>query len=426
MNIISLLKIKFQKQNIKNFFTLLSGSVGSQIIIFVCTPILTRLFSEEIFGIYVLYSSSILLLKTISTLNYEIAIVLPKRNKDAINILILNFIILTCFFLFLTALIYTFHNQILTLLNIERMGIFIYFIPLGVFLSSVISVLNYWNNRMNSFKNIALGTISRATTLSSSQIIVGISIYNFIGLIPGLLIGQITNLIVIIKLSFKSYTQLKHHISLNRIFFLAKKYKDIPLFNTLLSFTETLSNELPVLLITKYFGLAPAAFYGLAQKLTKTPIAIIGNSANQIFVNNASQIFNKQGNLYQFVTKSYKHLFLTSLPIYLLLFIISFFLKFIFGKEWEEVGIFVRIIIPWLLLTFINTPIGSIVVILNKQKEFLLYEIILLTARFLCIYAGYIMYNNILVSLIYLSSIGFLFGIFCFFYFIRISKPNNI
>jgi len=306
------------------------------------------------------------------------------------------------------------------------MGIFIYFIPLGVFLSSVISVLNYWNNRMNSFKNIALGTISRATTLSSSQIIVGISIYNFIGLIPGLLIGQITNLIVIIKLSFKSYTQLKHHISLNRIFFLAKKYKDIPLFNTLLSFTETLSNELPVLLITKYFGLAPAAFYGLAQKLTKTPIAIIGNSANQIFVNNASQIFNKQGNLYQFVTKSYKHLFLTSLPIYLLLFIISFFLKFIFGKEWEEVGIFVRIIIPWLLLTFINTPIGSIVVILNKQKEFLLYEIILLTARFLCIYAGYIMYNNILVSLIYLSSIGFLFGIFCFFYFIRISKPNNI
>lgn len=424
MKILPYFKYKFNNKYLRNFLTLFSGSVIGQFILFASIPLLTRMFSKEAFGIFALFSSSIILLKPLISLNYELAIILPKRDKDAINVFAFNIFIIFIFSLLLFLIIYLFHFKIITLLNIQDLSYFVYFIPLSVFFISLISAFDYWNIRLNSYNYVSIGNITKSTTISASQIITGISNFKSLGLIPGLIIGQFFNLVIICPFVFKNISSLKKHVSIKRMLFLASKYKDIPIFNTISTFINTLSNELPVLLITRFFGLGAAGVYGLAVKVSKTPPGIIGQSISQVFFREASLIYNSNQNLYEFIKKTYKTLFVTALIIFIPLFIISFYLEFIFGNDWNEVGIQVRILIPWLFIGYLNSPISSLSTILNKQKTILILNILFLVARFLAINLGYVIFKSVNASLVLFSITGVIFNFIILFYFLKISNKT--
>jgi len=422
MQIRSYFKKKIDNKYLRNFLTLFTGSVIGQLILFLSIPFLTRMFSKEAFGVYALYSSSIILLKPIISLNYEFAIILPKRDKDAINIFVFNLLIILIFSIILFFLIHIFHFKIVLLLNIQRLSYFIYFIPFSVFLIASISAFDYWNIRQNSYKHVSIGAVSKPITTSTSQLLTGLSSFKFIGLVPGLIIGQFVNFLLITKLSINTILKLTMYISFKRMLFIASKYRDIPIFNTISTFINTLSNELPVLLITRFFGLGPAGVYGLAIKVSKTPPGIIGQSISQVFFREASLIYNSNENLYNFIKKTYKTLFITALFIFLPLFLMSYYLDVIFGDKWNEVGIQVRILLPWLFLVYLNSPVSSLIDILNKQKTILLFNISLLIVRFSAIYAAFYFYNDINITLIFFSITGVIFNLILLFYLIRISK----
>ena len=208
--------------------------------------------------------------------------------------------------------------------------------------------------------------------------------------------------------------------------FLAKKYKDIPVFNTIINLTNNLSNELPVLLITKYFGLANSGIYGLAMKFTRAPVGVFQQSVSQVFFNNASKTYNDNGNLHALVIKTTKNLLLISVFIFIPLFAISFYLDILFGEDWSDVGLYSRILIPWLFFAFLSNPITSLIIILNKQKTIVVYDIFLLIFRFLALFMGYYFYKNIVISLMLFSGIGMLFNILIFIYLLKTSKENKI
>lgn len=415
----------FKKEFVKNVLTLVTGSAISQLIIYASVLILTRLFSPEIFGVYILFSSSILILNPIITLQYELAIVIPKDDKDAINTLTLSLlIILFLSFIFLIIVI-LFKSLILSFLEIEKLSFFIYFLPLSTLLFGFINSLNYWNNRTKNFANIANGNIIKSASMSAGQIAIGFSIYKNIGLIPGMILGQISQFLFLIRKSYSSIHKHKNEINFSRMITLLKKYKDIPIYNTSINFLNTLSNEIPSLLISKYFGLTTLGIYGLAIKIGRAPVGIIQNSIGQVFFNKASEAYNKKENLQFIIKKTWLHLLKISGLIFIPLLIISFFLDIIFGKEWMEVGYYLRILIPWLFIMFFSSPISNLIVILNKQKVILFYDILLLISRFLAFYIGFYFYDDIVISLILFSGIGVFFNIFILAYFFKISKIES-
>ena len=422
MQLFSFLKKEF----VKNVLTLITGSALSQVVIYASILILTRLFSTELFGIYTLFSSVTLILKPLATLQYEFAIVLPKKDKDAINLVGFSFIILTIYCFLLLVIIFFFNENITTFFNITKLVNLIYLLPLSVFLFGSVSIFDFWNNRTNMFKNISKGLITKSAVMSSSQLATGFSSFNSLGLIPGMLLGQSMQLLFLIKASTKLMQKLTKELSLKRMFFLAKKYKDIPVFNTIINLTNNLSNELPVLLITKYFGLANSGIYGLAVKFTRAPIGIFQQSINQVFFNKASKTYNEEGNLHDLVIKTVKHLLFISSFLFIPLFAISFFLDIIFGENWSDVGLYSRIIIPWLFFAFLSNPISPLILILNKQKTMVVYDTFLLLFRFLALFLGYYFYDNIVISLILFSGVGMLFNILIFIYLLKTSKEKKI
>jgi O-antigen/teichoic acid export membrane protein len=422
MQLFSFLKKEF----VQNVLTLITGSALSQVVIYASILILTRLFSPEIFGIYMLFSSTTLVLKPIATLQYEFAIVLPKKDADAINLLVFSVLVL-CFYCFLLfVIIFYFKEGIYNFFHIKELSNFIYLLPISVFLFGGVSILEYWNNRKNKFKNMSKGLFVKSSIMSSSQIAIGFSSFNSLGLIPGMLLGNLAQAIFLIKTSFQSIAAVASEISFRRMLILAKKYKDIPVFNTIINVTNNLSNELPILLITKYFGLANSGIYGLAIKFTRAPVGIIQNSVGQVFFNKASKIYNDDDNLHTLVVQTAKHLLGISIFIFIPLFGISFYLDMLFGENWTDVGFYARILIPWLFFAFLSNPITSLIMILNKQKTMVVYDVFLLIFRFLALFVGYYFYKNIVISLLLFSGVGMLFNILIFIYLFKTSKENKI
>ena len=422
MQLFSFLKKEF----VKNVLTLITGSAISQVVIYLSILLLTRLFSTEIFGIYILFSSVTLILKPIATLQYEFALVLPKSDKDAINLFSFSVLILTVFCLLFLVVILFFKDNIARFFNITDLSNFIYLLPLSVFLFASISIFDFWNNRTNMFKNISKGLLVKSSVMSASQIATGYSTLNALGLIPGMLLGYIFQLLFLIKISLQSIRELTKYVSFKRMIFLAKHYKDIPIFNTIINLTNNLSNELPVLLITKYFGIANSGIYGLAVKFAKAPVGIFQQSVSQVFFNKASKVYNDDGDLYALVLKTAKHLLLLSVFIFIPLLAISFYLDIIFGEDWLNVGLYSRILIPWLFFAFLSNPITPLIIILNKQKTIMVFDSLLLTLRFLALFLGYYFYNDIIISLLLFSGVGMLFNILIFIYLLKTAKAKNI
>jgi O-antigen/teichoic acid export membrane protein len=417
----------FKKEFVKNVLTLITGSALSQLILYASILILTRVFSPEAFGIYMLFSSATLILKPLATLQYELAIILPKEDKDAINIFSFCFIILFSYCLILFIFILFFKLEISNFFNIRALSNFIYLLPLSIFLFGCISIFNYWNNRNNTYSNIAKGGLVKSTVMSITQITTGFSAFNSLGLIPGMFLGQISQLLFLTKKTIKSLFRLKKEISLKKMLFQVKKYRDIPIYNTLINLTNNLSNELPVLLITKYFDLESSGVYGLAVKFTRAPIGIFQQSISQVFFNKSNKIHtNGTGDLNILVKKTARNLLLIGTAVFIPLFIISFYLEIIFGQEWTKVGLYSRILIPWLFFAFLTNPITPLIMVLNKQKTVAFFDFSLLLIRFLSLFIGYYFYKDIVISLVLFSGVGMIFNILIFIYILQKTKEPKI
>jgi O-antigen/teichoic acid export membrane protein len=68
---------------------LVSGTAFAQIITILASPILTRLYSPEAFGFLAIFISITSIVGVIACMRYELAIMLPKSDEKAANLLAL-------------------------------------------------------------------------------------------------------------------------------------------------------------------------------------------------------------------------------------------------------------------------------------------------------------------------------------------------
>ncbi len=418
----SILKKLTANDFFKNTFTLFSGTIVAQLIPLAAAPFLTRMFSEAIFGLYFIYASALAVLAVFSTLKYELTTVLPEKESDAVNLLAVSLsAALTVSFLS-ALLLYLFYDAILLFLENDAIGPWLSFIPISVLLVGFFQSFSYWHNRQKYFKTISYAKVLKSGTAATAQLGGGAGGFETLGLIPGLIAGQFISALTLGVSFFKKQRGLLREVTPQRMLRLALLYKNFPLFNTLMGLLNTLSNQLPVFLLTRFFGISSVAYYGLANRIIGAPTGLIGQSVGQVFYQQAANIYNKKSGFYRFIKRIYKKLFLTAIPLFTALFALSFFFGFIFGAEWETAGAYALILLPWLFVMFINSPITFIIAILNRQKQMVIYDIFLLLFRAASLYAGFVFFNSAYYSLFFFSLTGLIFNGILMVYLLYIAR----
>ena len=352
----------------------MTGSAMSQIILVVFSPILTRLYTPEEFGILAIYMSIVGLVASAAAGRYEYAILKPKKYYESLSLLILSMGLITGISLLSFIIILIFHNELNLLMNLEKYAYIVLLIPISIFVTASYTVFTMWNNRNKNFNLTTYGNISKSLLISTSQVLLNkISI----GLIIGQIFGNSLALFIMSKnFLYKDLKRLKH-IEKKHILMVLKKYKDFPIFNMPHMVVTSLKINGTVILISMFFGNIAVGYYSLAMRVLIMPVSIIGTSISQVYYQKISNMYANDIDISTITFKTIKILILIAIPLFTILYFIApTIFTFVFGKEWSTVGLYVQALTPYMFFMFILSSISSIPLVFNKQKQYLIWGIV--------------------------------------------------
>jgi len=361
----------------RNILTLITGTSIAQAIPIIISPILTRIYTPEDFGILTLFLAITYIFSSVVSLRYELAIVLPRKDEDALNICALSLLIVIIISLFLLFIIMIFYDNILSLLNNKDIGTWLYFLPIAIFLIGVLNILTYFNIRKKYYKDISKSKIIKSIIASILQLCIG-----FIKPGPsGLIIGQIlSNFSANLKLlNNLQNTTNSFKISKLKMIALALKYKNLPKFSMWAILANKLSYNLNDILISLFFSVVTLGHYSIVQRILGMPSSLVGSAVGQVFFQSATQEKYNTGNIKKTFTTTIKKLLLMAVPFFLLLnFWIEDIFSFVFGNQWAIAGEYAKIMIPFFFVRFIIASISTTEIIMEKQTVGLIFNISLL------------------------------------------------
>lgn len=400
-----------------NFLTLMTGTVISQLIVVAVSPILTRLFSPSVFGIYGVYISIVSIAAAIVTLRYDQALMLPKDNNEAASLFwasLFSSIGISSLFL---VICFVFYKQIITLLKVNELNGWILLLPLSVFLAGFYQTLNSWSTRQKKFKRASASQVVKSATTSSGQILFGVLKLGPIGLIGASVLGDLFSAFTIaFHVKRNEGKILKNNLRFNSIKQLSKHYSDFPVYSGTQNLLNVISQNLPLIFLARFFGSAVVGFYALSVRVLQLPMDLVLTSLNQVLFQKISEVYNSGEETYILFKKSTVGLFVLAIIPTMIMFLFGpTIFGFVLGKEWVVAGEYARWLVLWLAVAFINPPAILFARIYRKQGFLLFQDIFLLLFRLAVIILGGI-YLSSLKTIILYSMVGIIFNAFIILY----------
>ena len=401
-------RLKPKSEFSRNVLTLMTGTTIAQAIPIAISPILTRIYTPEEFGLFALYVAIASILAVIATGRYELAIMLPKKEEDAFQITLLASLITVTISFIILVIMLIFNTQIARLLQNPEIGPWLYLIPLSVLITGLYQSLNYWHNRNKRYTNIATNRVIQSGGTAISQLGFGLW-FQSIGLIVGQLIGQILALGYFLKTYFKNDRQQTFKEMKMRA--LAKRYSQFPKIDVPTAMTNITANQAPNILLATLFSASSAGFYYLTQRVLQAPITLISSSVLDVFKQRASEDYKKHGHCKEIFKKTFWALLLMALPPSLILYFwVEDLFSFVFGEPWREAGVYAQILIPALFLRFIANPLSFMIYIAEKQ----VWNFLCMAGLLLMILAG-LLTSNDAVEAVRIISISY-----CLYYLLHL------
>lgn len=366
-------KLNAQGGFLKAVSVLVGGTAFAQMISILVLPILTRIYSPDDFGVLSFYIATLSIISTIACGRLEIAIPLPKEDKQAFELVLLSFlsvIVVTILTLITLLFGYYFFDNLFG----KKMGGNIWLLPLGVFLAGCYAFLQFWSTRKKDFRLIAKTRMVQSVSGSAFQLIWGVGVGGVIGLIIGHIIQSGMGFLSLFN---KLRSSISKYIKVINIKDLQKtliEYKNFPKYSTWESLSNVAGIQLPILMIAFYLS-EKAGFLMLAMRVIAIPMGLIGGAMSQVYLAKAADEYNKD-NLRKFTLQTIATLIKFSILPFLIIAILSPLLApVIFGKGWEETGWLILVLVPWFFMQFITSPVSMALHITNNQKTALFLQI---------------------------------------------------
>lgn len=313
---------------------------------------------------------------SVSSFRFDDAIILPKKDKESVNILGLSLIFSFLFDILLFIIVAVMGKKIIAFLNMpSSFPVWIlYIIPFSAFLYNSYQCLNYWLVRKQKFLAVTTNKLVRRSSEGVSQISFAL-LKNSHGLIYSDIIGQTVNLVTVVYQSIKSGLTFRA-LSIVKIKYVFKKYKYFPKFNLVPAFMSTCSYMLPPIFINKFFSNESAGYFDLAKLLLSVPLAFVATSFSSVLLQKVAEKFNNRESF----IKDLKPVIMVVSAISLVeIFVIVFFgeslFKLVGGKSWVTSGQISKIMVWSFAFNFIVSSFTSVFVSMRKIKTYSIYQL---------------------------------------------------
>lgn len=360
----------------RDVLALMSGSAIAQALPIAAAPILTRIYSPDDFGVAALFLAVATVMASVVNGRYELAIGLPESDDDAINIAALGVAIAVFASVLFLLLIAFFGTKIAILADTQEVIPWLCLIPLSVLLTGIFNVLNYTNNRLGKFKEIAKANVFKSVAGTATMISLGFIVKGALGLIIGGLVSQFVS-------NMRLYHNIRAHFDLNQISYkkavrLAKRYKDFPRYSMWSGVFNTAANNSIIFFMPIVFGIGALGSYNLATRVLSAPSALISSAMGQVFLREATRERQLHGHAKRAFKKTVRNLTLIGVPIFGAVFLFAEPLfALVFGDSWRVAGVYAIALVPLLLTRFIVSTVSMMNVVFEKNYIGFYWQVIL-------------------------------------------------
>lgn len=354
----------------KNVMVITGGTAFAQILSIALSPVITRLYSSEEYGVISVYTAILVGISFLGSMNYEMGIPIAETEEQAINVLSLSVIVLLFFTNVITLFFVFFGDALLNLLNGEVLVEYKYLIPIGVLLLGLYNIFTQWAYRKKNFKAITKTKFSQSILQNLISIGFGILGKGSIGLILGKIFGKSAGISTLSYPLIKKDQNLLKKIQKQEIAWAARRYIKFPLYTTPRRFLGDITISLPTLFMTSLYGSQAVGLFGLANSVIQLPMYLIGTSISNVFYAECASLRSTNSKrVKELSNKLLKILIIIgSIPLIVLIFLGPLLFSFVFGKDWSEAGVYASLLSFSVFFRLIFKPISNIFDIYEKQK----------------------------------------------------------
>ena len=347
------------------------GTVVAQLIGLAASPAITRLYDPSTFGAFAAYMAVFGTLLTISTGRYHLAIVLPKTEREAAEVLrvALGFVLLVSSVVLAMAL--TIGDQVASLLRAPSVEPYLWFVALGLLFAGTAQSLQTWAVRIRAYSAPSLSRIGDSSGRAVTQIAGGLALPGaLIGLPLGDVIGRGLGALVMAARVKKADWPFRHRVTLAKLWTVASRYRRFPLYGMPGGLFNTAGGRTAApLLLSSLYSLEVAGLFLLCQRVITLPAVFVGQAIAQVFLAEGGRLSTEDPKrLRRLYYKTVSRLVLLAIvPAGTLAAAGPWLFSLVFGAEWSEAGFYARILALMFVAQFSVTPISSMLSLLERQ-----------------------------------------------------------
>ena len=177
---------------------------------------------------------------------------------------------------------------------------------------------------------------------------------------------------------------------------------------TLASFLNIFSQQLPMLILPALFGYTSLGYFSLAFSLVVIPMTLLLSPLRSLLIKEYAGGMDNE--------KIFNKFTLLLIPISILCVLITFFLAeplvlVVWGDDWLETAVYIKLISIWAASGLINAPSFSYIISTEKQKYLLYLETLFIVIKFLILFGIYVFNIDLLHTCILIVLSGVFYNI---------------
>lgn len=405
---------------LRNVLAVASGTAMSQVVVFLFSPLITRIYSPEVFGLQGIFLSLVSILSPIIALRYPMAIITAETDEEMLKLARLSILvaaILACSF---WILLVAGGQPLFSLLGAEGLGSLIFFLPLALFCVALQDVTNYRAARLGLFRLVGVVSVIQAFITNLARVLGGLA-----SPVAAILV-TITSLApsidaAIMRLGSKQLRRRATGLTLTEAGILLKQHRVFPIYRMPTDVLNAASQAVPVILLAALFSPAAAGLYVLTRSVLNLPINIIGSAVGNVLYARFAEMSREGASLLPLLLRSTGAL-LAFAPIIIGL---SWFappvFAYVFGEEWRESGNYAQWMALWIALMLSNVPSTRTLPVIRRQGFALFFNFALFVVRVGAVIVAWYVSSSALTAIAWyslLSSAMILLSIFSVIFFV--------
>ncbi|HVT40283.1 MAG TPA: oligosaccharide flippase family protein [Gemmatimonadaceae bacterium] len=379
-----------QSAYLKNTLALLSGTFVTQAIVFIASPILSRIFGLEDFGNLANFNAWVSLLMLFGNLRYEHAILVakgPEKTGQAIALTALLSLASFVAYALIAAGIYFFFHGAGYLAHLKSI---VLFIPFGTLSLSLSSLFIQFNVKSGRFKRLASVTAMQVAVALVPQVLLG-KLHVRHALILGTIVGCVFSAAVFAWFFVREEGMrgVRAGMSAASLRATAREHLNFPRYTLAADAVTVVSQQFIPVFILALFNPAVAGLYAFSIRVVRVPLIVLSTAVAGALRKEAIDLVHGGRSLAGLFSVTVRSLALISLlPLVVVLLFAEPLFGFVFGHQWTGAGRVVQILSPGILFEFIALPLTTFFLVTNTQRYIFAIQVGGFVLLVLALFAG--------------------------------------